>query len=66
MAKAPKNGETAKWDPEFTKQVAKTVGPLIKQYHRAEVRNIDAWYSAFDVTSAQALYLAPEQRVRMW
>jgi 1-acyl-sn-glycerol-3-phosphate acyltransferase len=41
MAKAPKNRETAKWDPEFTKQIAKTVGPLIKQYHRAEVRNID-------------------------
>ena len=41
MAKAPKNRETAKWDPAFTKQVAKTVGPLIKQYHRAEVRNID-------------------------
>ncbi len=39
--KAPKNRETAKWDPEFTKQVARTVGPLIKQYHRAEVRNID-------------------------
>ena len=30
MAKAPKNRETAKWDPEFTKQIAKTVGPLIK------------------------------------
>src|SRR6202012_3281514 len=41
MANAPKNRETAKWDPEFTKQVAKTVGPLIKRYHRAEVRNID-------------------------
>jgi 1-acyl-sn-glycerol-3-phosphate acyltransferase len=40
-AKTPKNRETAKWDPEFTKQVANTVGPLIKQYHRAEVRNID-------------------------
>jgi 1-acyl-sn-glycerol-3-phosphate acyltransferase len=40
-AKTPKNRETAKWDPDFTKQVANTVGPLIKQYHRAEVRNID-------------------------
>src|SRR3984885_1642972 len=41
MAKAPKNRETAKWDPALTKQVANTIGPLIKQYHRAEVRNID-------------------------
>lgn len=33
--------ETAKWDPSFTKQVADTVGPLIKRWHRAEVRNIE-------------------------
>nr|WP_224243525.1 M13 family metallopeptidase [Hyalangium gracile] len=30
------------------------------------VRNIDAWYQAFDVKPGQALYLAPEQRVRIW
>jgi putative endopeptidase len=29
-------------------------------------RNIDAWYEAFDVKPGQALYLAPEQRVRIW
>jgi len=33
--------ETAKWDPSFTRQVADIVGPLIKRWHRAEVRNID-------------------------
>jgi 1-acyl-sn-glycerol-3-phosphate acyltransferase len=33
--------EIAKWDPAFTKQVADTVGPVIKRWHRAEVRNID-------------------------
>jgi 1-acyl-sn-glycerol-3-phosphate acyltransferase len=33
--------ETAKWDPEFTRQVANIIGPAIKQYHRAEVRNVD-------------------------
>jgi 1-acyl-sn-glycerol-3-phosphate acyltransferase len=38
---AAENHETAKWDPAFTKHVAKTVGPIIKQYHRAEVRNVD-------------------------
>jgi 1-acyl-sn-glycerol-3-phosphate acyltransferase len=41
MAKSKQNRETAKWDPEFTKQIANTIGPVIKQYHRAEVRNID-------------------------
>ncbi len=34
---------------------------------RAEtVRNIDAWYSAFDVKPTDKLYLTPEQRVRIW
>lgn len=30
------------------------------------VRNIDAWYAAFDVKPGDALYLAPDQRVRIW
>lgn len=35
-------------------------------YKAAMVRNIDAWYSAFDVTPGQALYLAPAARVTVW
>ena len=30
------------------------------------VRNMDAWYDAFGVTSDNALYLPPEQRVSIW
>jgi putative endopeptidase len=30
------------------------------------VRNIDAWYDAFGVKPGDALYIAPEQRVRIW
>ena len=30
------------------------------------VRNIDAWYEAFDVGPQDQLYLAPEERVRIW
>jgi len=30
------------------------------------VRNIDPWYSAFDVHPGQKLYLAPDERVRIW
>ena len=30
------------------------------------VRNFDPWYSAFDVKPGDALYLPPEQRVRIW
>ena len=32
----------------------------------AVVRNFDAWYNAFSVQPGQKLYLAPEQRVRVW
>ena len=30
------------------------------------VRNVDAWYGAFGVKPGDALYLAPEKRVRIW
>jgi putative endopeptidase len=30
------------------------------------VRNMDAWYTAFGVSAADKLYLAPEKRVRIW
>jgi putative endopeptidase len=36
------------------------------QYRADTVRNIDAWYTAFDVKPGQTLYLAPEDRVRIW
>src|SRR5258705_2544 len=34
--------ETTKWDPGFTRQIAKFVGPAIKKYFRAEVRGLGA------------------------
>jgi endothelin-converting enzyme/putative endopeptidase len=30
------------------------------------VRNIDAWYTAFEVKETDPLYLAPEKRIRIW
>jgi putative endopeptidase len=30
------------------------------------VRNMDAWYDAFQIAPTDPLYLAPEQRVRVW
>jgi putative endopeptidase len=30
------------------------------------VRNIDAWYDAFGIKPGDKLYIAPEQRVRIW
>jgi endothelin-converting enzyme/putative endopeptidase len=36
------------------------------QYRADIVRNIDAWYTAFDVKPGETLYLAPDERVRIW
>jgi putative endopeptidase len=36
------------------------------QFRAATVRNIDAWYAAFDVQPGEKLYLAPPDRVRIW
>ncbi len=38
--------EATKWDPGFTEQLKKWVGPAIKRYFRAEVRGLDAMPSA--------------------
>jgi putative endopeptidase len=36
------------------------------EYRADTVRNVDAWYKAFDVKPGQALYLAPPDRVKIW
>jgi len=36
------------------------------RYRVATVRNLDPWYSAFDVKAGEKLYLTPEKRVRIW
>ena len=30
------------------------------------VRNVDAWYNAFNVKPGDKLYLPPDQRVHLW
>jgi putative endopeptidase len=36
------------------------------EYRALEVRNLDAWYAAFNVEPGEKLYLAPSDRVRIW
>ena len=36
------------------------------QFRADTVRNIDSWYSAFEVQPGEKLYLAPADRVRIW
>jgi predicted metalloendopeptidase len=37
-----------------------------EDYRTDTVRNLDAWYDAFDVRPGQRLYLEPAARVRVW
>ena len=43
-----------------------TDGHAPGMYRALTVRNLDAWYKAFDVKEGDKLYLAPEKRVRVW
>src|SRR5271154_5377261 len=52
-------------DPALRQQVA-TDPHAPAQYRADTVRNIDAWYTAFDVQPGQTLYLEPENRVKIW
>ena len=57
------------WRSRYTgeglrKQVATDHAP--ECFRIATVRNLDAWYAAFDVSPGQKLYLDPAARVRVW
>ena len=43
-----------------------TDGHAPGMYRALTVRNLDAWYKAFDVKEGDTLYLAPDKRVRVW
>ncbi|MGN6357270.1 MAG: M13 family metallopeptidase [Novosphingobium sp.] len=43
-----------------------TDGHAPGMYRALTVRNIDAWYKAFDVKPGDKLYLPPEKRVKVW
>ncbi len=52
-------------DEANRKQIA-TSDHAPEDYRADTVRNLDAWYDAFDVRPGQRLYLAPSSRVRVW
>ena len=56
----------AKYRDPTLRQIIITDGHSPDQYRASTVRNLDAWYSAFDVKPGQTLYLAPAERVRIW
>ncbi len=44
-------------DSALARPVSASIAPL---------RNIDAWYEAFDVKAGDTLYVPPTERVRIW
>ena len=51
---------------EALRQQILTDGHAPAEYRGDTVRNLDAWYPAFDVKPGQKLYLAPKDRVQVW
>jgi putative endopeptidase len=52
--------------PEALRQQIITDGHAPDEYRADTVRNLDAWYDAFDVKPGPRLFLAPPDRVRVW
>lgn len=52
--------------PEALRQRLINDGHAPAQYRALTVRNLDAWYAAFPIKPTDKLYLAPDQRVRVW
>jgi predicted metalloendopeptidase len=56
-----------KFRPEFIRnQVATDPNSPAIQRANGPVRNMDAWYEAFNVQPGDRLYIAPESRARIW
>jgi putative endopeptidase len=52
-------------EPALRQQII-TNGHAPAEYRADTVRNLDAWYPAFKVVAGEQLYLAPQDRVRIW
>jgi putative endopeptidase len=52
-------------EPTYRRRLL-TDGHAPGPYRALTVRNLDAWYAAFQVRPGQTLYLDPDQRVRIW
>ncbi|MBF5042237.1 M13 family metallopeptidase [Aggregicoccus sp. 17bor-14] len=55
-----------KYREPLLRRLLLTDGHSPGEQRASTVRNVDAWYKAFDVKPGTALYLTPEQRVHMW
>jgi putative endopeptidase len=56
----------SKSNDTYLRQTVMTNEHSPDEFRAATVRNLDAWYAAFDVKPGDKLYLAPADRVRVW
>jgi predicted metalloendopeptidase len=56
----------AKYRDDALRKLVAADGHAPEKYRVATVRNLDAWYDAFDVRPGHQLYLEPKARVRIW
>ena len=52
--------------PALLKLIVTTDGHSPDEFRADTVRNLDGWYTAFDVKPGDKLYLAPKDRVHVW
>ncbi len=52
--------------PEALRSSLLTNGHAPGEFRAATVRNVDAWYAAFQIQPSARLALAPEARIRVW
>jgi predicted metalloendopeptidase len=52
--------------PATLKVIVMTDGHSPEEFRADTVRNLDAWYTAFDVKPGDKLYLDPKDRVKVW
>lgn len=55
-----------KWRDEALRQQVLNGVHAPGQFRALTVRNLDAWYEAFDVQPGHKLYLPPEERIQIW
>ena len=53
-------------DDSIRQQIVSNPHAPVRYRVNGVVRNMDAWYEAFNVKLGDKLFLAPENRVRIW
>ena len=62
----PRSGATSTATQNFEVRLTCDSHSYSEARCNAILRNFDAWYEAFDIQQGDAMYLVPEERVKIW